>query len=324
MSVCGTGLRFVAATTAAAVALMLLGAATASAQVLFFEGFDDETLEANAMIVNGTVANGVATLNDPAGARATFSVLQDFNAEVMTFSFDLVGPIVQMDPRMEVLLRVGEGTTHGTLSSAQQVVEAILFRDGPRAPVTNNGSESVFLIANNKATELVFPSPIDGSDVTLPGHHYVPYILNRDTNVFVQHKAVDDFNGGPRPMTRLGIGSSTTNDIGSFSMDNVLVMPGATFERPAINPGTPGDVNGDMLVDINDFNIIRDHFQQTVTMRTEGDLNRDGFVDFRDYRQWKSNVPAPAEGIAGAAPEPSSALLASLAVLATLRWRSRR
>jgi hypothetical protein len=85
----------------------------------------------------------------------------------------------------------------------------------------------------------------------------------------------------------------------------------------------PGDVNLDTLVNIDDFNIIRDHFQQTVAGRSQGDLTGDGFVDYKDFRQWKTFngtvVPAGSP-----IPEPTAGLLAVLAGagLATARRRA--
>ena len=45
---------------------------------------------------------------------------------------------------------------------------------------------------------------------------------------------------------------------------------------------TPGDINGDFLVDINDLGIVGAHFNQAVTTSEFGDLSGDGFVDIAD------------------------------------------
>src|SRR5688500_3253778 len=220
------------------IACVSIRANTASAQPIYFEGFDDDVLAENTMVVNGTIANGYLSMDDPATARASFSVVQPLTDEVMTFSFDMVEPIVESPPRMELILRAGAGTVHNTLHAADQVVEAILFRaNANRGAYTNNGNETIFLVANNKSTDLTFPSPIDGTPVTLTGFQYIPYVQNHDTNMFGQVKGISAFNM-PRPFERFGIGSSTTNDVGTFAIDNVLVMPGATFERD-IEVGPP-------------------------------------------------------------------------------------
>jgi hypothetical protein len=81
-----------------------------------------------------------------------------------------------------------------------------------------------------------------------------------------------------------------------------------------------GDVNGDLLVNDADFQIIRNNFFTSVTTRAEGDLVGDGFVDFNDFRQWKNNASAVAA--ADAIPEPTSLLLLIGGLLAcTLGWR---
>ena len=72
-------------------------------------------------------------MDDPATARASFSVVQNLNAEVMTFSFDMVEPIVESAPtRMEVILRAGIGTAHNTLQSRRSCRRGHYFpRDAP-------------------------------------------------------------------------------------------------------------------------------------------------------------------------------------------------
>ncbi len=299
---------------------MSIRADTAPAQALYFEGFDDDVLQPNTMIVNSTIGDGILRLVDPLTARATFSVVENFNAEVLTYSFDVVEPIVEtQDPtRMEVIIRAGIGTGHGTLQNADHVVEAIIFRDAPRAPYVNNGDETIFLVANNKASDVTYMSPIDGTPVTLTGFQYVPYILNNATNTFAQHKGIGGFNGGQRPLERFGIGSSTTGDVGTFAIDNVLVMPGATFERD-IEVGPPpvlGDVDGSGIVDFADFEPIRANFRMMVDARTDGDLVRNGIVDFADFHQWKAAFVGAGGSLAGvdlgflaSVPEPGTLVL---------------
>jgi hypothetical protein len=317
------------------------GVGAARGQQLFYEDFEDETLATNGMLnVNATntatVANGSVSFVDTDG-RASFSVVQTFSEPVMTFSFDLTAAIVPINgQRMEVILRAGVGAAHGTLANADQVVEAILFRgtDATGSRITtngvgNDGTQTCFLIFNNKATDETFNSPIDGLPVTLMPWQYVPYMFNRVTNTYTpQPKGISNPNGGTpaREITRLGIGSSTTGDQGTFAIDNVLVMQGATFERNLVSV-KPGDADGDMDVDMDDFAAIQNHFQQLVTMRSEGDLNNDGKVDFRDFRQWKSNfVPPPGAAAGSGVPEPAGAALAAglIGAVGAVRRRGRR
>jgi len=57
-------------------------------------------------------------------------------------------------------------------------------------------------------------------------------------------------------------------------------------------PLTPGDVTGEGDVNLADFEVIRQNFLLSVTMRNEGDLIRDGIVNFADFREWKNNRDA--------------------------------
>lgn len=85
-------------------------------------------------------------------------------------------------------------------------------------------------------------------------------------------------------------------------------------------PLVPGDVNGDELVTIDDFNIILANFGMTNATLTDGDLTFDTVVDLFDFKEWKDHAPP------GLIPEPSSL---SLLLVAGGLWlgysrRSRR
>jgi hypothetical protein len=72
-------------------------------------------------------------------------------------------------------------------------------------------------------------------------------------------------------------------------------------------------VNGDLVVDINDYNLIRNNFQSTSATRAQGDLNADGLVNFADFRIWKNNRTAGSGAgdvfLDGPVPEPTSMVL---------------
>src|SRR6185503_1643790 len=120
---------------------------------------------------------------------------------------------------------------------------------------------------------------------------------------------------------RVSAGGSQTNGTvvaASGFLDEIRV--GGSFAS-VIGPGLiPGDVNGNLIVDINDYNIIRDNFQLTSATRAQGDLNADGTVNFTDFRIWKNNRTAGSgagEGfLDGAVPEPASVILLLLGVIA--------
>jgi hypothetical protein len=100
---------------------------------------------------------------------------------------------------------------------------------------------------------------------------------------------------------------------------------GTAENRPILTieagePAVAGDVNGDGVADINDYNIILANFGNSVTQRTEGDLIPDGLVDFRDFRQWKDNL---AVGTGSAIPEPNSLLIVLWGALSLFALRIR-
>lgn len=93
-----------------------------------------------------------------------------------------------------------------------------------------------------------------------------------------------------------------------------------------LNVSTPvavvGDVNGDNLVTIADFDIIRQNFYEGNTLE-EGDVNQDGAVNEVDFRLWKD---AFGGGGPNSVPEPSSLALlagASLGAVALVKRRRR-
>jgi hypothetical protein len=124
----------------------------------------------------------------------------------------------------------------------------------------------------------------------------------------------DDSNG----MSYIAFGAGATPQSGAIDVDFFGWAPGVT---PPVPAGLPADFNDDDMVDLIDFGILRDHFQQAVTSFGEGDANRDGFVDFRDFRVWKSNR-TDVDGAAATVPEPwagTLALVASIACAAVAR-----
>lgn len=83
----------------------------------------------------------------------------------------------------------------------------------------------------------------------------------------------------------------------------------------------PGDTNGDMLVDLVDYQAIISHMNLTGQSLANGDVTGDGKVTIADYRYWRNRrtdltPPAAGGGSTGAVPEPSTLLLG----LAVLSW----
>jgi hypothetical protein len=319
---------------AAALTLACGLAGSAHGQVLFAEDFNDEIVDPATHLQQFVIGGGFVTFDDMSGGeRGRMTRVQDFTAiPVMTFSWDMVPPVVaRYEPAsFEVVFRAGIGTGTNSLQSGDFIMEAILWRDGPRSNFQNNGNETAFVVANNKDTPEMFTSPVDSMPFTLDPFTYITYLQDRTTQAFTVFKAMtgySDRNGadpGFGDIARFSIGTSSSGHQGTFGMDGVLVNQGVTFDRGLPEQGTPGDVDGDDDVDMDDFAIIQSHFQQAVTMRSEGDLTFDNFVDFRDFRQWKNNAPAPVLGQLAAIPEPSAVLLAGLAIAGLAAVRRRR
>ena len=62
-----------------------------------------------------------------------------------------------------------------------------------------------------------------------------------------------------------------------------------------------GDINGDGLVDVADYNIWAADVGATGATWSQGDLNGDGLVDVADYNIWAANV-----GNTASTPEPAT------------------
>jgi hypothetical protein len=105
----------------------------------------------------------------------------------------------------------------------------------------------------------------------------------------------------------------------SLSATNLTLPPGVT---PIVN----GDVNGDLVVNAADYDIIRTNFRNVGVVRAQGDLNGDGRVDFTDFAEWQSNAPAQALAAVNfsSVPEPTTVAILSLGVLMLGGKRHRR
>jgi hypothetical protein len=94
-----------------------------------------------------------------------------------------------------------------------------------------------------------------------------------------------------------------------------------------------GDLNGDGVVDINDYRVIRDNLQTSSLYLAKGEMTGDGKVDLNDFRAWtKIAGPLPGAGAGagagptGSVPEPSTLLLslAGLTAIAGIHIRRSR
>ena len=154
-------------------------------------------------------------------------------------------------------------------------------------------------------------------------------------SLFVTRSAADEyqlgwFEGGIRNVlvTRSGTPGITGGAIGLYADVRATGTRGS-IDNVRIDPALcPGDVTGNCIVDMDDFDIIKMNFFNTGQTRMQGDLTDDGVVEFADFRQWKANVP-PEMGAAASlfgpnVPEPTSALLLLMAASSLAAARPRR
>ncbi len=237
-------IRFSLRAAVCAAALSFIADQTASAAVLYFEPFNDASLPAGAAMNLGTIDGGVLSFSDSStSTKPRLSILQTLTAPVMTFSFDVVAPVVVPDgAQNELLIRAGIGTAADMLSSGDQIVEGIAYRtdttepiDHTRGDYQNNGNESIFLVVNNQDAALMFISPVDGLPVTLTAYQYSSFVRNDDTGAWGLLKGTSnmaDRNGadaGPGAITRWAIGSGSNGHQGSFAIDNVRLVEGVSL-----------------------------------------------------------------------------------------------
>jgi len=111
---------------------------------------------------------------------------------------------------------------------------------------------------------------------------------------------------------------------GSYpEIDNFILTVGGA-------PPVDGDVDGDSMVNLDDYEIIRDNFRLSPATKAQGDLVGPGdIVDLNDFLFWRANNPFPGAAAAEfgsdqAVPEPSTWLLSALGLAALAGYRSRR
>lgn len=246
---------------------------------------------------------------------------------VTTFSFDFWEP----DPG---LVTAGGGLLFGyshnnELNSTGRNFSA-QFRDGQlvgggsSVQYDRNAANTVFMIANDTDAPLVDYQP----GRTLESKQADLWIsLSGAAPEFAFSATKANPTGNPR-----GIGfRSFGGDVEEVWVDNVLLLPGATFNRQDFVACDPGDVNCDGFVMMDDFDIIHANFRQSPALRSEGDLSGDSLVSLFDFVEWKTEFLNGGGSLAGlnfgflSVPEPSSVLLAMVAMLGLTgcRWRRR-
>ena len=116
-------------------------------------------------------------------------------------------------------------------------------------------------------------------------------------------------------------------ELGPYDTD--FAPTAATIINGSITMASPGDANGDCIVNLLDLGIVGDNWNGTGKGWKEGDFNGDGTVDLIDLGvvgdNWNTTVCSETEGTASdAVPEPSTLTLLILGAMAALPCRARR
>lgn len=192
--------------------------------------------------------------------------------------------------------------------------------------------DSGTITSSGTAGEVVsFPFPNGPTDV-LAGDifaHYgrgIPFSdaggLNADNAIPIFYPVPAASIPAPGSADRLTISTTAgASTLGPFPLgfDGALVRDYAMAVNLITGDLVPGDVDGNLVVNIEDFSIIRDNFLTGKSLE-EGDLTFDGAVDFEDFVAWKT---AFGGGGPNSVPEPSSAALVVVSA-GLLLWRVRR
>ena len=152
------------------------------------------------------------------------------------------------------------------------------------------------------AAEVISASgdPWGNSAPTFPDTVFNPLLTDSATN------PVEGFWLGGAGLTFPTNALGSTHFNKGYGAANILI----------ISDDVAGDVTGDGMVTIADFDIIRDNFYNEGVTRMMGDLTGDGRVTISDFDQWKDNYPGDGAALFSrlfvAVPEPGSVLLMAM------------
>ncbi len=188
-----------------------------------------------------------------------------------------------------------------------------------RLDVTVNGPATVYMLIDNRLSDGNGATPPTFDAAHMQWLDSQPWSatangFNRTANTALPDEVafdegandtIDQYYSVYKRVFGTGTFSLQEGDNAGQNMYGVVIKPASPNEVPVT-----GDVNGDRLVNLQDFGLIRDHFR-TGTSFEDGDLSFDGQVDFDDFEIWKDAFGA---GAPASVPEPS-ALALTLATL---------
>jgi hypothetical protein len=114
---------------------------------------------------------------------------------------------------------------------------------------------------------------------------------------------------GQVDLNGVALATADGNGTGLHTIDaNHHLVYGATSLQLVQDTWMPGDINGDGLVDVADYDIWAANVGATNATWQQGDLNGDHLVDVADYDIWAANVGASAT----VTPEPISMIILAI------------
>lgn len=206
--------------------------------------------------------------------------------------------------------RTGSPTANGNINLTALATPGLDPFDGE-----NNTADNRVVLGGLVKTNGSLPDQPESGNLNI---QTVQLVLNSDFSLDLDESATANIQlGQPAP------GQGTSFLFQNMSSELLLPVHDVQWQSSG-GPLVEGDINLDGSVDLADFAIIRDN-QGTGASFEEGDINFDGSVDLRDFLMWRRLFEAAPGAAEAAVPEPSTLMLAALAVLGMLmirRWRS--
>ncbi|MCA9261591.1 MAG: PEP-CTERM sorting domain-containing protein, partial [Planctomycetales bacterium] len=231
------------------------------------------------------------------------------------------------NPDNELLLSTHDGVVTQSSSFAAVSIPATqqyLLRFDAHEIFTINADNTVGYTGQGRSqlTTRLYYGPAKTTLATLvvePSGGFETYEISVPGGAAALTPALGQTLGVEFDVTSLEFNAGTEFDVQHswVGVDNVLLEIAGT---------TAGDLNGDGVVDLADYRILRDNQQESHDFLSDGELTGDGFVDLNDFRVWKSLPAVVSSGVLNAisVPEPTSAalMLAAFGLLARRRGPS--